>query len=107
MAAKLTTVHPPKHFAYSWPTTGLVQVGPAVPHTFGHKHDVFLDGELIGGLETYVKTPYTKIPGTRLRRDLKPRKVWKPLSEGFSRVTYDLRWDAVRVVLEDHLRPRG
>lgn len=107
MTAKLTTINPPKHFGFSWPTTGLVQVGPAVPYCTGHKHDVYLDGELIGGIETYVHTPHRKVPGTRLRHDLKPRKIWKPISDGFSRVKYDLRWEAVRTVLEDHLNPRG
>jgi len=106
MTAKLTTVNPPKHYGFSWPTKGLVQVGPAVPYVIGHKHDVFLDGELIGSIETYVHTPHKNIPGTRLRQDLKPRKVWKPISERRSRVTYDERWRAIRVVLEDHLQPR-
>lgn len=106
MTDKLTTIHPPKYS--NWPTEQLVQLRPAGASALGSYYDVLLAGEPVGKVETFTETPSRNISGTRLRQELKPRKVWRGLTgeanERVSgRLTYELRWEAVRDVLDRHL----
>lgn len=107
MTAKLTTVRRPKN-DYSWPTEGLVQLGPATDTFTGPRHQVFLDGEEIGYVEAYQSRPSEKVTGTRLRRELPPRQAWRaelkadPRSP-LGRISYTARMKAVRELLTSHV----
>jgi hypothetical protein len=107
MAGKLTTIKPTK-FA-SWPTTGLVQLGELTGE-YRPTREVFLDGEPIGKIMLLkAHKPSRNIPGTRLRRDLKARDVWRtyagPGRDG--RIDYVTRAEAAAAVLHDHFSQKA
>lgn len=102
MATKLTTIKPTK-FA-QWPASDLVQMGPAVGD---HRptQDVLLNGEVVGAIALIkAHKPSRTIPGTRLRRDLKARNVWR-VYEGpgrYGRIDFATRAECVYAVLQNH-----
>lgn len=102
MAAKLTTIKPTK-FA-QWSPTDLVQLGPAVGD-YRPTQEVLLNGEVVGAIALLAAhQPSRTIPGTRLRRDLKARNVWR-LYEGpgrYGRIDYVTRAEATYAVLQNH-----
>lgn len=102
MADKLTTIKPTK-FA-KWPEADLVQLGPAIGD---HRptREVILNGEAVGKIALIkAHKPSRTILGTRLRRDLKARDVWR-VYEGpgrYGRIDYIARAEAVYAVLQNH-----
>lgn len=104
---KLTTIHKPKN-DYSWPTKGLVQIGPASETLMGgQRHAVFLNGHEIGSIESQQHRPSEKVTGTRLRRELAPRQAWRAQLKAdphspLSRIPYTARIKAIRSLLESH-----
>lgn len=109
MPAKLTTIRRPKN-DFSWPTDGLVQLGPATEAFTVSQHKVFLDGEEIGHIESYERRPSEKVTGTRLRRELPPRQAWRAQLKAdphgpLSRIPYTARIKAVRALLTSHVSP--
>jgi len=101
VATKLTTIKPTK-FA-QWPATDLVQLGPAVGD-YRPVQEVHLNGEVVGAIALLAAyQPSRTIPGTRLRKDLKARNVWR-LYEGpgrYGRIDYVTRAEAVYAVLQN------
>ncbi len=87
---------------YDFPIKGLVEISPRAGDGDRKVQTVYLDGVDVGKVESYTQTPQAKLPGTRLRKDLAPRRVWKPVQEDYTRLTYDTLGRAVGEVLEDH-----
>ncbi|MBC9704887.1 MAG: hypothetical protein H9W81_07905 [Enterococcus sp.] len=100
MEQKLRKVRPTQYV--SW--TGDVEISPETGDKFYKHQDVFLNGEKIGVLQSYFTTPSTNIRGTRLRRDLKERKMWRALGDPMkpSNMAYDDRARAIRDLVEQH-----
>lgn len=94
MTEKLTTIKRPNR--HPWPTDGLVQVGEPSPSARGTVQDVYLDGTKIGQIECITHTPFPKAAPGRSTRE------WR-MYPGTGRPTYDTRWQAVAVVLRQHL----
>jgi hypothetical protein len=102
VADKLTTIKPTKYAR--WPETDLVQLGPAVGD---HRptQEVILNGEPVGKIALIkAHKPSRTILGTRLRRDLKARDVWR-VYEGpgrYGRIDYTTRSECAYAVLQNH-----
>lgn len=98
MAQKLRKVRPSKY----WEWEGEVQISEEAGDYF-KTQDVYWNGKKIGALESYISTPRVNIPGTRLGRDLKPRKVWKHVAPPGvpNRLTYESRNRAIRDLISD------
>jgi hypothetical protein len=95
---KLTTIKPPKYTP--WPTAGLVQLSEPTPTTRGTVQDVLLDGVTIGRLEGFMRTALpAAAPG-------RASKEWRTYP-GVGRPSYGTRWEALRVVIRDHLESRA
>lgn len=86
----------------SW--TGDVEIGPASGDTYYPSQEVFWNGYKIGVLTSYFTVPSSKIAGTRLRRDLKERKMWRGVNNPItgSNIAYDDRARAIRDLVEDY-----
>lgn len=87
---------------YDFPLEGVVEVSPRAGEGDRKVQTVFLDGVEIGKVESYTWTERVKIRGTRLGRDLAPRRVWKPVEDTHTRLTYDRLGRAVLEVLRNH-----
>lgn len=88
----------------SWPTTSPVTVGPKVPVSHFEAQEVFLAGERIGEISTYIATPLSRGTGV-VRRTPSKRRVWvagRPVNPLRTRFL-DTQREAVRAVLESHL----
>lgn len=98
MAQKLRKVSPTQYV--NW--TGNVEISPEEGDQFYKNQDVFLDGVKIGVLQSYLSTPSSNIRGTRLRRDLKERKMWRALGDPMKQsfMAYDDRARAIRDLVE-------
>jgi hypothetical protein len=92
MKTKLTTIEAPK--GEHWPNVGLVQVRQIVGQPTADL-DVLLDGKQIGRLLPAQRPSQTRSRG--------PVKTWQPTRYKIDHHTYTKRWEAVRVVLTDHL----
>lgn len=88
---KLITIDPPS--GQFWPAVGPVQVQDAEDAP-GTQH-VLLDGERIGQLLLAQRPSLTRSRG--------PVKTWQPARYKIDHQTYTKRWEAVRVVVTDHL----
>jgi hypothetical protein len=95
---KLTTVNPPKNTP--WPTAGLVQLGEPSPTMRGSVQDVLLDGVKIGRVEGFAYQP-VRTPNT-----VGVNKEWRTYP-GIGRPSYGTRWQALRVVIREHLESRA
>lgn len=94
MTEKLTTIKLPNRRI--WLPEGLVQLGEPSPSTRGTVQNVYFDGAKIGQVECITHTPFPKAaPG-------RAEKQWR-MFPGTGRPTYDSRWQAVAVVLREHL----
>lgn len=100
---KRTRVNPSRYTLWPIPITAVVQIG-AVDKDATYYYDrqnIYLDGELVGYLESHMRTERVKIKGTRLGRDLAPAKAWKANGERFN---YRDRSSAIGAVLEEWLK---
>lgn len=100
MVQNLRKVSPTQYV--SW--TGNVEISPETGDQFYKNQDVFLDGVKIGALQSYHTTPSSNIRGTRLRRELKERKMWRPLGDPMERsfMAYDDRARAIRDMVQEY-----
>lgn len=101
---KTRKVNAPRFASSAWPKYAVVSLGEKQHReTFSevYTQNVYLDGELIGQITSWMSTPHTKIKGTRLRKDLARRRVWSKDDWG-SRSNWDERWVAIQGVLEAH-----
>lgn len=98
---KLRKVSPSKWDAFPVPEGTLVQVTRRDPNKDWQTLTVYLDGKEIGKLVTSLFTERVPIaPGSRIGRDLKPRRVW--YQEEHHRIKYDRLARGVLEVIRDY-----
>lgn len=100
-APKLRKVTPSKWDAFPVPAGTLVQVTRRDPDKNRQTLTVYLDGKDIGKLETTMFTERVKAwKGSRLGKDLKPRRVW--YQDAHHRLKYDRLARGVLEVIRDY-----
>lgn len=90
----------------SWPTTSPVTVGPKVRVSHFESQEVFLAGERVGEVSTYLAAPLSMGTGITRAKALTKRRIWvvgRP--NGLRTRPFDTQREAVRQVLIQHLKP--
>lgn len=90
-APKLTTIDPPQ--GEHWPKVGPVQIQDAEDRP--GIINVLIDGERIGTMQLAQRPSLTRTRG--------PVRTWQPHRYKIDHRTYTKRWEAVRVIVTDHL----
>ena len=80
---------------------GFVTLKP-IRGTRDREWEVYHGGEMIGAIRRRKYIPHTKLPGTRIRKDLAPRTVWDAYSVADNRETprHERRNDALFRLIE-------